>query len=602
MAKPDNFDEQVSRAEESKAKRLCAAEIAKARTDKKLDPTTAISPHKTNGDEALSSKAMSFTKGLEHDPHTGLVSNPADFDALVKAIDSGNPSHYKDVNNGNPGHYNWRAWESGSAGLTYDLQGPDSHAVTMPPSPGINHQSDILAGEMAELYAQALLRDVHFGVFSMNKDIYLDYVGKNTHNYHWYKKEWNKADDIVANLASFTFDNRKSPTPFSLLTAFRGFTQGDIDGPYLSQFLLSGDNGLNNRDDNTPEYDACDGFISYGAQTIDQRVRQASKKDYLTSWNEWLLIQNGGDARRLEQYKGNNRRFITTPRDLATFVHYDALYQAYLNACILLLNINAPLGEGIPFKDENDLIDKQQGFALYGGPHILTLVTEVATRALKAVRYQKFNVHRRLRPEALAARLEKATHMPVEIKSKIETIRQQIADSGLMNRLLDTSGNLLLPMAFAEGSPMHPSYGAGHATVAGACVTMLKAFFKGDNYIHVSKNGETITVDDKCHQGDYAFMPSLDGRRLRVVEVSQSLTLEGELNKLAANISIGRDWAGVHYYSDYYESMLMGEEIAVGILQEQTITHNTLENLSYNFTSFKGHKIKIHEGDVITPP
>ena len=45
------------------------------------------------------------------------------------------------------------------------------------------------------------------------------------------------------------------------------------------------------------------------------------------------------------------------------------------------------------------------GFALWGGPHILSLVTEVATRALKAVRYQKFNIHLRLRPEALAARV-----------------------------------------------------------------------------------------------------------------------------------------------------------------------------------------------------
>jgi len=31
----------------------------------------------------------------------------------------------------------------------------------------------------------------------------------------------------------------------------------------------------------------------------------------------------------------------------------------------------------------------------------------------------------------------------------------------------------LLPMAFPEGSPIHPAYGAGHATVAGACVTIL---------------------------------------------------------------------------------------------------------------------------------
>ena len=41
------------------------------------------------------------------------------------------------------------------------------------------------------------------------------------------------------------------------------------------------------------------------------------------------------------------------------------------------------------------------------------------------------------------------------------------------------------------------------------------------------------------------------------------LTLEGELNKLAANISIGRNMAGVHYFSDYYDSVRMGEEIAL---------------------------------------
>lgn len=38
-------------------------------------------------------------------------------------------------------------------------------------------------------------------------------------------------------------------------------------------------------------------------------------------------------------------------------------------------------------------------------------------------------------------------------------------------------GTYFLPMAFPEGSPTHPSYGSGHATVAGACTTILKAFF-----------------------------------------------------------------------------------------------------------------------------
>src|SRR5207237_10835580 len=45
------------------------------------------------------------------------------------------------------------------------------------------------------------------------------------------------------------------------------------------------------------------------------------------------------------------------------------------------------------------------------------------------------------------------------------------------------NGTYFLPVAFLEGSPTHPSYGSGHATVAGACVTMLKAFFNTDNVV-----------------------------------------------------------------------------------------------------------------------
>jgi membrane-associated phospholipid phosphatase len=35
----------------------------------------------------------------------------------------------------------------------------------------------------------------------------------------------------------------------------------------------------------------------------------------------------------------------------------------------------------------------------------------------------------------------------------------------------------LLPVAYAEGCPTHPSYPAAHAATAGACATVLKAFF-----------------------------------------------------------------------------------------------------------------------------
>jgi hypothetical protein len=127
---------------------------------------------------------------------------------------------------------------------------------------------------------------------------------------------------------------------------------------------------------------------------------------------------------------------------------------------------------------------------------------------------------------------------------------------------------------------------------------MLKAFFNGEACIHISSDGEKIKVDTNPQSEDHAFVASPDGRSLRVVDLSGSLTVEGELNKLAANIAIGRDWAGVHYYSDYFESLLMGEEIAAGILQEQTLTHTQTEQLIYKFNSFQGKPIEVKNGEI----
>ena len=46
------------------------------------------------------------------------------------------------------------------------------------------------------------------------------------------------------------------------------------------------------------------------------------------------------------------------------------------------------------------------------------------------------------------------------------------------------------------------------------------------------------------------------------------MTIHGELNKLAANIAIGRNGAGVHYRSDYTASLILGEEVSISILRE----------------------------------
>ena len=127
-------------------------------------------------------------------------------------------------------------------------------------------------------------------------------------------------------------------------------------------------------------------------------------------------------------------------------------------------------------------------------------------------------------------------------------------------------------MAFPEGSPTHTSYGSGHATVAGACATILKAFFDETDIVRNSK------------------VPNEDGTAL-IPYVGPSLTVGGELNKVASNIANGRNAAGVHWRTDAVNSLRLGEEIAIGILEEQKLTYN--DEVTMSLTKFDGSRITI---------
>ena len=136
-----------------------------------------------------------------------------------------------------------------------------------------------------------------------------------------------------------------------------------------------------------------------------------------------------------------------------------------------------------------------------------------------------------------------------------------------------TPGNALLPMAFPEGSPTHPAYGAGHATVAGACVTILKAWF----------NESTVIPNP--------LVPDATGQVL-VPYVGDPLTVGGELNKVASNVAIGRNIAGVHWRSDATESLKLGEAIAIGILRDQKHSYNEQFG-GFSLTKFDGTTITV---------
>ena len=585
-----------SRRLESFRVRSDAAEVAKNRSHP---------DHLANGDEqkyAAANYAMSFTKGLAHDGGTGLIAEKGHFHAYRGAIDKG---YIEDFTSHVPvpRDHPRRKWEAPTAGTAFDLQGPDAQAVTMPPAPELC--SDELAFEMAEVYELALLRDVPFYKLDAGggSGAFTAAIGRlNGTSYvnNGFKGRPRKTDD------SQKLDRQ---------TAFRGSSPGVDKGPYLSQFLLMGTN-CPGEGKVIDESHIKRGEIAYGAQCISQKVVTAApERDYMQTWNEWLHIQQG-----YEPHDGNqisaDRRFIHTPRDLATYVHFDALYQAYLNATLMLWAMGTPLDPGFaqlsgggkyydPQHATNSLDLNAGGFALYGGPHILTLVTEVATRALKAVRFQKFNNHLRLRPEALAGRIERASDIDSQFATcdAFQKLRDQIGDT--VNEVRGFNENAigdptaLLPMAFAEGSPMHPTYGAGHATVAGACITVLKAFFdtgavlgKSSGRDNAARAGSLGFYTD-VEPGNSFFTESMnDGAELQLDGIDCPLTLEGELNKLAANISIGRNMAGVHFFSDYYDSLRMGEEIAIGMLEEQALCYPT-DPFVMSVPTFDGDLVRI---------
>lgn len=543
---------------QARERRQAAAEIA------------AVRPHPvhhTNGDELRHRDEHgnptyigNFTKCLRHDDD-GFLMNPQHYIEWVRAIDSADPRDIAAVPIGGPP---WkvaypgdpvpaRGWESQGAGSTFELEGPDPQAVTMPPAPALD--SEELIAEMAELYWMALCRDIPFAQWSSH--VTIGNAIDSLKNLDWFRanRSVTGSTDILPSSQARRRILRGPGDAFTRVELFRGVGPGVQVGPYLSQFLLAGSRGLNGND--TPHAHA-DGYLAYGALRLDQRVRQApSNTNYMTTFDTWLDVQNGANLRGRE-VPYVDYRFMATPRDLATYVHYDALYEAYLNACLLLLSLGTPFDPGLPFL-RDDAIDKQTGFAQFGGPHILTLVTEVATRALKAVRYQKYNVHRRCRPEAVGGRLfQLATSANPAIKNRLKVLEPMLHTLSATPVNLDArlGGNWLLPMAFPEGSPTHPSYGAGHATVAAACTTILKAWFD---------HGWTLP---------FVFEPNAGGTAL--VDVSGTtapLSIEGELNKVAANISIGRNWAGVHYYSDYIDSFRLGEQVALGVLEEQKICY-----------------------------
>lgn len=391
----------------------------------------------TNGDdERYPSRIGSFSKTLPHNDR-GEVDTAA-YDAFLVALTSGEAADFDAIPAGGTARL-----ANPRAANAYVFEGADPHKIDMPAVHTFDSARQ--AAEAAEVYWHALARDVPFDQYDSDATTLA----------------------AAADLSGFSdFTGPRSGGQVTPATLFRGQTPGDNTGPYISQFLYLG--------------------IPYGNRINRQAaLNPVAGVDFMADEASWLAVQRGQGPTGSITFE-TMTRYIQTARDLGEYVHSDYTYQAYLNASLIALGLGSTLDPN-PYS----VAAREGGFVTFGPAAIWSAVGGVALAALKVAWVHKWLIHRKLRPEAFGGRVHQ--HLT---GGATYPIHPELLGSPALPAIFGRNGNYLLPQAFPEGSPTHPSYPAGHATIAGACVTVLKAFF------------------DESFEFPRPVVPRADGRRL----------------------------------------------------------------------------------------
>lgn len=516
------------------------------RKDMALANKVNIGPQANNGDAArFADFSCSYSKGLPHDSLG--IPNSAAMLSLKNAFATGNASDFANIIVGTPGGGPNSKLNGPQVALAFDLQGMDSHATVIPPAPGV--ASAQTAAEQVEHYWGSLLADVPFTEYATNP----------------------LAGQAVADLNGMSFfatpANNLTPFPVTRQNLFRGqFVPGDgnVMGPYLSQFMIQPTN--------------------FGSQPITQQHRVflpvgGGGRDYLTDLSEYQLVQNGGDS-GLTLANDPVPRYLRNGRDLAAYTRVDVLYQGYFVAFLVLAGLAAAPNPGNPYVGSQT----QKAFATLGGPDAAATIAEMATRALKASWFHKWIKDLRMRPEEYGALVQARKTNASPMPQAAAALHSDVLNSAALQITYSRYGSYLLPQAFPEGSPTHPCYPTGHGTVGGACITALKFFFDGSQKIRplLLAGGRDV------------YEPNTAGLSLNTYTGTDrnDLDINGELNKLAYNISFGHGiHAGIHFRSSTYWSILLGEQVALSVLQDRAQSYN--EPFTISIKKFDGTTVTI---------
>ncbi len=239
----------------------------------------------TNGDEQNYQNFIgNFHKGL---PHNALGEvNPAAYRLLVSAAREGTAAAFERVLLGGTGP-DLVKLVNPLAGMAFDLEGTDSHQLAIPPIPSV--ASKELADEAVELYWQALCRDVNFTDYATDS----------------------RTITAAAELSKLKkFNGPRDKGFVTAQTLFRGFTAGDVIGPYVSQLMLKP--------------------FNYGPYAMTGQISTYMPDiDYMTKQAQWLACQNGQGPFDLNVLDPKPRH-VRNGRDYTVYVHKTTRLQSRL--------------------------------------------------------------------------------------------------------------------------------------------------------------------------------------------------------------------------------------------------------------------------------
>lgn len=496
-----------------------------------------------NGDNALfSDHSGNWSKCLQHDD-LGIV-NQNSWDSFINALSSGNFEDFQNIVVGNPGGGGFTGTLNGpETGYAFDLQGLDSHATSIPPAPSVT--SAQTAMEEVELYWGAMLKDVNF----------TDYANSPL------------AAQAAADLNRCSFirssDNAEYPSVITPQNLFRGQIvpgDGSVHGPYVSQFMLQ------------PTF--------YGSQPLSQMHQNfLPGQAFMTEVEEFKRVESGF-APSASLAFDSTFRHIRAGRSLSAYTHVDVLHQTYFTAFLVLIGLNAPLNPGNPYIGSKS----QHGFGTLDPVDAAATIPEMATRALKGAWFHKWTVNLRQRPEEVGALVHARLTNRSPLPQASAKLHPDVLNSQAVAKTFSQFGSYLMPQSFPEGAPTHPCYPTGHGTVAGACITAIKFFFDGNQPIRPLLQAVGSDVMQSSEDG-LSLVPYTGADR-------DSLTINGELSKLAFNITFGHGiHSGIHFRSSSRESVLLGEQIGISVLNDRALTYN--EPFSINITKFDGTTVNI---------